>query len=142
VRILEVATGRQHHLAGSAGVTALDFSPDGRRLAVAALDRAIRVWDASTGALSHILRGHVRAVTAVCFSPDGRRLFSGSQDQTIRVWHADSGQPLVILMEPGETTALAVDPNGLAVASAGPAGIIGVRQASRGAAPAGMAALP
>jgi WD40 repeat protein len=131
VRTLEVATGRtQHHLVGHVGgVTSLDFSPAGAQLAVAAADRAIRVWDTDTGTLTRTLRGHVRAVTAVCFSPDGGRLFSGSQDQTVRVWHAGSGQPLAILMEPDEATTIAVDPNGSAVASAGPAGVIGVRRA-------------
>jgi WD40 repeat protein len=94
------------------------------------VDRAIRVWDADTGTLTRTLRGHVRAVTAVCFSPDGGRLFSGSQDQTVRVWHAGSGQPLAILIEPDETTTIAVDPSGSAVASAGRAGVIGVRRAS------------
>jgi WD40 repeat protein len=132
VTVVEVATGkRRQHLAGHAGgVTALDFSPDGRRLAVASVDRAVRIWDCETGNLTHTLRGHVRAVAAVCFSPDGRRLFSGSPDQTLRVWHAGSGQLLVILTEPGETTTIAVDPDGAAVASAGPAGIIGVRRAN------------
>jgi WD40 repeat protein len=109
---------------------ASDLSPDGRQLAVAVVDRAIRVWDADTGMLTHTLRGHVQAVTAVCFSSDGCRLFSGSQDQTVRVWHAGSGQPLVILVEPDETTTIAVDANGAALASAGPAGVIGVRQAN------------
>jgi WD40 repeat protein len=132
VTIVEVATGqRRQHLAGHAGaVTALDFSPDGRRLAVASADRAIRIWDGETGNLTHTLRGHVRGVSAVCFSPDSSRLLSGSPDQTVRVWHAGSGQPLVILTEPDEVTALAVDPDGQAVASVGPAGIIGVRRAS------------
>jgi WD40 repeat protein/tRNA A-37 threonylcarbamoyl transferase component Bud32 len=132
VTVLAVANGeRQLYLAGHAGAaTALDFSPDGRCLAVAAVDRAIRIWDGETGNLTHTLRGHVRAVSAVRFSPDGKRLFSGSPDQTVRVWHAGSGQPLVTLSEPDEVTALAVDPDGPAVASAGTAGIIGVRRAS------------
>jgi hypothetical protein len=37
---------------------------------------------------------------------------------------------LVILTEPDEVTTLAVDPDGSAVVSAGPTGIIGVRRAS------------
>jgi WD40 repeat protein len=130
VTVLNVATSqRVHHLVGhTGGVTALDFAPDGGRIATAAADRAIRIWDGATGNLIHTLRGHVRPVTAVCFSPNGYRLFSGSQDQTIRVWHAVSGQPLVILTEPDEVTTVAVDPEG-AVASAGAGGVIGVRRA-------------
>ena len=78
----------------------------------------------------HTLRGHVRPVSSVCFSPDGSRLFSGSPDQTIRIWHAGSGQTLVILTEPDEVTTLAVDPDGSVLASAGAAGVIGVRRVS------------
>jgi WD40 repeat protein len=114
----------------AAGVTALDFSPDGRRLAVAFRDRSIRIQEADTGKVTHTLRGHVRGVTAVCFSPDGRRLFSGSQDQTVRVWHAGNGQPLVTLTEPDEVTTVALDSGGETVASAGPAGLVGVRRAN------------
>jgi WD40 repeat protein len=131
VRLLDVATGEQRRQLGghAGGVTALDFSPDGRRLAVGSVDRVIRVWDAEAGTLTHALRGHVRGVTAVCFGPDGRRLFSGSQDGTLQVWNADRGQPLVILSDQYETTALAVAPDGTAVASAGPTGVISVRRA-------------
>jgi WD40 repeat protein/tRNA A-37 threonylcarbamoyl transferase component Bud32 len=131
VRLLDLATGGQRHQLGGhvGGVTALDFSPDGRWLAVGSVDRVIRVWDAEAGTLTHALRGHVRGVTAVCFGPDGRRLFSGSQDGTLQVWHADRGQPLVILTDQYETTALAVAPDGAAVASAGPTGVISVRRA-------------
>jgi WD40 repeat protein/tRNA A-37 threonylcarbamoyl transferase component Bud32 len=127
VRLLDVETGRQRYQLNGhdGGVTALDFSPDGR-LAVGSADRTVRVWEAET--LTHTLRGHVRPVTAVCFSPDGYRLFSGSQDHSLRVWHAGSGQPLVILMEPDETTTIAVSGASQNLASAGPSGIVGVRR--------------
>jgi WD40 repeat protein len=133
VRLLDVATGVQRRqLEGHAGgVTALDFSPDGRMLAVGSVGRAIRVWDPETGALTHVLHGHVQGVTAVCFSPDGRRLFSGSQDWTLQIWNADRGQPLVILRDQYPPNALAVAPDGSAVATAGPTGVIGVRRAGR-----------
>jgi WD40 repeat protein len=129
--ILEAATGRTiRRLEGHAGgVTAVDFGPDGRRLAVASADRTVRVWEPDTGRLAHTLRGHVRAVTGVGFSPDGSRLFSGSQDGTVRVWHAGSGQPLVTLTEPEGVAAIAVAPDGHALATAGPTGVVGVRRA-------------
>jgi WD40 repeat protein len=136
VTVLEVATvRRRQHLEGTGGVAALDFSPDGHRIAVASADRAIRIWDADTGRLVHTLRGHVRVVTGVGFSPDGRRLVSGSQDGSLRVWQAESGLPLVIFTEPGETTALAVAPDGSAVAGVGPAGVINVRWGKPGSEP-------
>jgi WD40 repeat protein len=131
VTTVDVASGRPRQTLGgdNGGVASVAFGPDGRLLAVASADRTIRVWDEAAGTLVHTLRGHVRAVTAVRFSPDGRRLFSGSQDQTVRVWHAESGQSPVVLHEPDEVTALAVDNDGQMLASAGPGGTIGVRHA-------------
>jgi WD40 repeat protein len=127
----DVTTGRQrHHFDGhSGGITTLDFSPDSQRIAVGSVDRAIRIWDEPAGALVRTLRGPVRAVTAVRFSPDGWRLFSGSQDRTIRVWHTESGQPLVVLPESDEVTAIAVDVSGKTIASTGAAGTISIRRA-------------
>ena len=66
------------------------FSPDGRRLASAGGDAAVRVCDAATGVLLHSLRGHAfSAVYGVAFSPDGAALASGAMDCTLRLWDAD-----------------------------------------------------
>jgi WD40 repeat protein len=61
-------------------------SPDGRRIASGMGDRSVRVWDAETGRVLEILRGHSDLVLDVAFSPDGRDLASASYDKTIRVW--------------------------------------------------------
>ena len=43
-----------------------------------AQDQTVRLWDASTGAETHTLKGHTIYVLAAAFSPDGARVVSGS----------------------------------------------------------------
>jgi WD40 repeat protein len=81
---------------------AVAFSPDGTRLAAAANEPVIYVWDVSTarGELTAPvlkLHGHTTFVTALCWSPDGTRLASGSDDKTVKVWETGTGQELLSL---------------------------------------------
>jgi WD40 repeat protein len=56
------------------------WSPDGTRLASAANDKTVRVWDPETGTELHQLSGHTNSVVSVAWSPDGTRLASASED--------------------------------------------------------------
>lgn len=67
-------------------MTSVAFSPDGRLVAAASLDRIVRLWDATTGYFLERYEGHTDSVYSVAFSPDGRTLASGSLDNTVKLW--------------------------------------------------------
>src|SRR5260370_750358 len=62
------------------------FSPDGRRVVTASVDRTARAWDAAMGKQILLLSGHQESVVSVAFSPDGQRVVTASADGTARVW--------------------------------------------------------
>jgi WD40 repeat protein/tRNA A-37 threonylcarbamoyl transferase component Bud32 len=105
------------HKDGAMGVA---YSPDGKWLASAGADGAVRIWDALTGREARTLKGHNHEVAAVAFSPDGRQLASASLDRTVKVWDAGTGRMVHDLT--GHTLrvdTVAFSPNGTRLASAG-----------------------
>lgn len=78
-------------------VNDLRFSPDGKTLAVAGGQPSakgdLRLVDAATGELRHVLPGHDDVVAAVAWRFDGKQLASASYDRTVRTWDA-SGKRL------------------------------------------------
>ncbi|KAL2753650.1 hypothetical protein ACRALDRAFT_1082846 [Sodiomyces alcalophilus JCM 7366] len=53
-------------------------------------DRDVRVWDLTTGACLHTLRGHTSTVRCLKMS-DSRTAISGSRDTTLRIWDIREG---------------------------------------------------
>ena len=54
-------------------VWTLAFSPDGKTIASAGLDRTIRLWEPGASQLRRTLKGHGDGITALAFAPDAQR---------------------------------------------------------------------
>ncbi|MEO8700600.1 MAG: protein kinase [Kofleriaceae bacterium] len=88
-RLVELPTGNHT-------VAQIAVSADGSRIAAGLADRTVRIWDAASGKVLKVLRGHSDLVMDVQFSPDGTNLASASYDKTIRVWELASERHRVL----------------------------------------------
>lgn len=68
-------------------ITALDWSPDGSRIAVAGASPAVNLYDPETGDRKASCTGHSAGIYSVAFSPDGARLAAGGFDGKVRVYN-------------------------------------------------------
>lgn len=101
----------RHELRVDHETVRVEFSPDGRRLAVASWDirrqfnnpvrggqaqnkDTIGVFDVATGKRVVGLPGHDKRVLAMLFGRDGKTLASAGQDNAIRLWDLETGRML------------------------------------------------
>lgn len=72
-------------------VFGIDFSPDGRLVATGGGDKAVRIWEAESGAPRGEPLFHRGVVWAVCFDPEGERVATASwtADGWVRTWHVE-----------------------------------------------------
>lgn len=103
VKIWHAATGREFRtLKGHTnGVTHVEFSPDGQRLASASLDATAKIWDMTTGQCLLTIQEDFARVNCLAYSSDGRRIITGSSSlipstlgTELKIWDAESGEKL------------------------------------------------
>ncbi|MCI0412648.1 DUF4062 domain-containing protein [bacterium] len=107
-------------------VYACAFSPDGRRIVsgCGGLEQdKLRIWNAETGSLIHILEGPKESITSCFYTPDGRQIVSSAADTRegeLKVWDAESGKEIRTIASgySMEIRAAAVSPDGRWIAAA------------------------
>lgn len=89
VLIWDVESGQKlSELRGhSSDLGSVAYSPDGRRLATAAGDGQIKIWDADSGdELLTLSAEGARSFDVLAFHPSGQYLVSGGNDGLVRLW--------------------------------------------------------
>ncbi len=108
-----------------ANASAVAFTPDESRIAVAFGPRGA-IWRLDRlPARPLLLRGHALLVRAIGFLPGGTTVLTAGMDGTARIWDAETGAELRAFdWGIGKIRAAAVSPDGLTCAAAGDSGQI------------------
>jgi WD40 repeat protein len=115
--------------AAASAVSALAFSPSGKRLACNGDAGSVRLWDVSERVpkMQEVLGGHTQRVRSVAFAPDGLTLATGSEDHTVRLWNlgkTPAKERAVLTTHLGAVRAVVFSPNGHTLATAGQDGVL------------------
>jgi len=116
VEIHDLKTGRFLTLDTGTDQCNLDFSPDGRLLAVGGYTLGAMIVDPADGRVIHQLdTGTGQGGMTMCFSPDGKVLAAGNRNYATRLYDSASGRLLHVLDKP-QSHGLAFHPSGKTLA--------------------------
>jgi len=114
-RLWDVATGAELWRTTKEFVpaTALAFSRDGKRLAVATSVHTVKTLDAKTGEEQWQLQGCDSSAGSLAFHPDGNRLAAMTPDGSLVIWDLLNGREVLTLhREPNKWGSVAFSPDG------------------------------
>ena len=80
----------RYGLSNHATASAIAISPDGTLLATGGQDKAIKIWELSTGKLIKTLQSDSGAIASLAITEDNQTIVSGSGDRMVRIWDLNS----------------------------------------------------
>lgn len=97
VRLLKADSGELIKVLNMTSDVVFDcaFSPSGDRLATAAADGVVRIFDLAADKEVHTITSHSDWVFAIVWKPDGSQFATGSRDKTAKVFDAATGELLI-----------------------------------------------
>lgn len=128
VQVWNMATGHQlSTLPANAGswAFATPFTPDGKTLAVAALNGSTTLWTVDSGQLRAILHSDPATASTTAgtwgaaVSPDGSRLYTGGATNIAREWDLATRKTVLTIAVPDGIGSLALSPDGKTLAIGG-----------------------
>ncbi|HEU4931825.1 MAG TPA: TIR domain-containing protein, partial [Pyrinomonadaceae bacterium] len=84
--------------------TAVEFSRDGRLIAVGDNNGLVSVYESETGELQGSFNGHPTQVKGVCFSRDTQYIMVAGNDNVLRIWRMRSEPSPLMFEQVGELT--------------------------------------
>src|SRR5258708_15822098 len=102
---------------GPIAIQALDWSPDGSKIAIGRFDGSFQIVDVATNQASVSLQGATLAVQSVDWSPDGTKVAIGYAIGYLQVVDAASGQTVQEYRNGDEVSAVAWSPDGSSLAA-------------------------
>lgn len=110
-----VLTYRGH----SREINAVQWSPDGKRIASGSEDKTVQIIDVITGKQVLKYQGHTSFVYGITWSSDSKYIASGSWDESVQIWDAATGKQILTCRDLSRNiNAVSWSPDGKRIASA------------------------